>query len=69
MDVQLNTMRAAGRLTSKLFSQLLSYVKPGTNLLDIDKLVFEVNDDLTAGGTILPADASINIIANGFELK
>jgi len=34
-----------------------------------DKLVFEVNDDLTAGGTILPADASINIIANGFELK
>ena len=34
-----------------------------------DKLVFEVNDNLTAGGTILPADASINIIANGFELK
>ena len=34
-----------------------------------DKLVFEVNDDLTAGGTILPANASINIIANGFELK
>ena len=34
-----------------------------------DKLVFEINDDLTAGGTILPADASINIIANGFELK
>jgi hypothetical protein len=34
-----------------------------------DKLVFEINDDLIAGGTILPADASINIIANGFELK
>ena len=34
-----------------------------------DKLVFEINDDLTAGGTNLPADASINIIANGFELK
>ena len=33
-----------------------------------DKLVLEVNDNLTPG-TIVAADASFNIIANGFELK